>query len=754
MPLHFKGLSEYKRNFKWNDSRRSNSSSPLSKQKVPWAGLPSDQLGNTKEPNFISKKRVPYYRPQASKSFQWDWSSDSNSRSHEPEPKISELMKPQSSVLNERGTEKAQDNQEESKTPNAPREPKVARSRSADCHLHSELEPSLARDRQLAAVVQKGKEDNMSSGKKSGDKAVHNGMSYAFKETAPLKTVPQKSLKKNSEYQRQFAWKSRMDNSPLLTAEQIFHSRNKHVHPFKFSKMLSETEYSSQFKGMQPPKGLRFRKDFEGKEALAFEQENLSPIKSTESTSKDQGQETKEQPPQDKQLLKQQNPHKPICSRKGLRKIKSEYKTKFRPPCQYDYSRGAYRSEGGTENNLNSYWYAEVKELREKAEAYKRRALGTHFSRDHLTQILSEQNRLWEVSSSSDTEETVSDNVETLDLARTTEIPNTSSTTKQELQSDSVAQASPEKARAKYNGMGDNSMSDVPTLPVSRKLAWNDEEEKPCAPEHGGNQSQNNETEKEIEIERNAEVETVIESDPVPVKVRGDATVNSESNGHSELDSDAGGRLPTPKLKSTGGTLRTHHDLTTPAVGGAVLVSPCKVRLPPSHCRRREPPLGKSYSPYKYLSESPSKILKKTESLQQSPTAGVKTSDPIPMREEYRSANLNSPSHAKSEPSILTSLKFHPTVNAKSASVTVLPSQNCPHRIQGTLRHPEFQHNGNTGGLRASLLRIPPTDPVAADNEDDRMSQISARSAASSSLASQVLERAQKRRDNFWVKNS
>ncbi|XP_043565557.1 nuclear protein MDM1 isoform X6 [Chiloscyllium plagiosum] len=660
MPLHFKGLSEYKRNFKWNDSRRSNSSSPLSKQKVPWAGLPSDQLGNTKEPNFISKKRVPYYRPQASKSFQWDWSSDSNSRSHEPEPKISELMKPQSSVLNERGTEKAQDNQEESKTPNAPREPKVARSRSADCHLHSELEPSLARDRQLAAVVQKGKEDNMSSGKKSGDKAVHNGMSYAFKETAPLKTVPQKSLKKNSEYQRQFAWKSRMDNSPLLTAEQIFHSRNKHVHPFKFSKMLSETEYSSQFKGMQPPKGLRFRKDFEGKEALAFEQENLSPIKSTESTSKDQGQETKEQPPQDKQLLKQQNPHKPICSRKGLRKIKSEYKTKFRPPCQYDYSRGAYRSEGGTENNLNSYWYAEVKELREKAEAYKRRALGTHFSRDHLTQILSEQNRLWEVSSSSDTEETVSDNVETLDLA----------------------------------------------------------------------------------------------SDPVPVKVRGDATVNSESNGHSELDSDAGGRLPTPKLKSTGGTLRTHHDLTTPAVGGAVLVSPCKVRLPPSHCRRREPPLGKSYSPYKYLSESPSKILKKTESLQQSPTAGVKTSDPIPMREEYRSANLNSPSHAKSEPSILTSLKFHPTVNAKSASVTVLPSQNCPHRIQGTLRHPEFQHNGNTGGLRASLLRIPPTDPVAADNEDDRMSQISARSAASSSLASQVLERAQKRRDNFWVKNS
>ncbi|XP_048450568.1 nuclear protein MDM1-like isoform X2 [Rhincodon typus] len=176
MPLHFKGLSEYKRNFKWNDSQRSHSCSPLTKQKVPWAGVPSEQLGNAREPNFISKKRVPYYSPQASQSFQWDWNNDSNSGSHEPEPKISELMKPQSSVSNERVTEKAQGNQEESETPNAPRKPKVARSRSADCHLHSALEPSLIKDRQSAAVAQKGKED-MSSGKESGDKAVNNAVS-------------------------------------------------------------------------------------------------------------------------------------------------------------------------------------------------------------------------------------------------------------------------------------------------------------------------------------------------------------------------------------------------------------------------------------------------------------------------------------------------------------------------------------------------------------------------------------------------
>lgn len=61
---------------------------------------------------------------------------------------------------------------------------------------------------------------------------------------------------------------------------------------------------------------------------------------------------------------------------------------------------------------------SQVKELREKAEAYKRRARGTHFSRDHLTQILSEQNKLWDVSSTSESEESVSESVKALDLAR------------------------------------------------------------------------------------------------------------------------------------------------------------------------------------------------------------------------------------------------------------------------------------------------------------------------------------------------
>ena len=60
--------------------------------------------------------------------------------------------------------------------------------------------------------------------------------------------------------------------------------------------------------------------------------------------------------------------------------------------------------------------WRQVWELRNKAEAYRRRAWGTHFSRLHLNQILSEQTHLWEPSTS--TSSSLSHIIEALDLAR------------------------------------------------------------------------------------------------------------------------------------------------------------------------------------------------------------------------------------------------------------------------------------------------------------------------------------------------
>ncbi|XP_078272776.1 nuclear protein MDM1 isoform X2 [Rhinoraja longicauda] len=739
MPVQFKGLSEYKRNFRWNDSKRSRSNSPDSKQKIAWAGVPSELLGNTREPNFISKKRVPYYRPQVSQSFQWDGNSESRTTFNKPIPNLCEQVKLQSSEVNERVIEKSQASHNECETPDGPRKPKVPRSRSADCHLHSVLEPTAATNKQLATDAQKTKDNNISCRTNVVDKAVGADVSYALQRKAGLKTAQQKSLGRSSEYQRQFAWKSQINNSPLLIAEQIIHTKPQALQK---GKKIRETEYSSQFKGMQPPKGPRLRKDFEEK-ALACELGSLSPLKSTGSTLKDQKQDVELQ---GKLLLHEQNAQKTAHSKKRFRNLKSEYKTNFRSPAQYKYEEAECRSEGGTEINIISPWYAEVKELREKAEAYKRRARGTHFSRDHLTQIQSEQNKLWDVSSTSDSEESVSESVKALDLARVRRT-HISSMQKKSESTEQNAMSSP-KARIKYSERVENGISNVPTLPVSRKLAWNDEEEK--LHEAGGDQVQICET-KEV-VEGNAEAEAVMEREAAPVNGEDVVIETSDSNGQSEFGSDAGGRLPTPKLKTIDRAQRTHHDLTTPAIGGAVLVAPCQVRSPSPLHRRSQPPLGKAYSPYKYLSESPSRISKKTELLRQSPAAGVKTCDPIPLREEYMSGDYSSPSHVKSVSSVQALLKSLPASD-QNCSVTASPSRSFPHRIQGTLRHPEFQHNGNTGGPRTGLLRFQLTDAAGADNEDDRMSQISARSAASSSLASQVLERAQKRRDNFWGKN-
>ena len=41
----------------------------------------------------------------------------------------------------------------------------------------------------------------------------------------------------------------------------------------------------------------------------------------------------------------------------------------------------------------------QVLELRQRAEDYRKRAQGTHFSREHLAQILAQQARLWDESS-------------------------------------------------------------------------------------------------------------------------------------------------------------------------------------------------------------------------------------------------------------------------------------------------------------------------------------------------------------------
>ena len=46
-----------------------------------------------------------------------------------------------------------------------------------------------------------------------------------------------------------------------------------------------------------------------------------------------------------------------------------------------------------------SSWFSEVMELRQKAQEYRQRARGTHFSRSHLAQLYARNAELWDTHS-------------------------------------------------------------------------------------------------------------------------------------------------------------------------------------------------------------------------------------------------------------------------------------------------------------------------------------------------------------------
>ncbi|XP_043349633.1 nuclear protein MDM1 isoform X4 [Dermochelys coriacea] len=693
MPVRFKGLSEYKRNFKWKKSDLSEFCNPSREQKSSRAGLRSDQLGITREPNFISKRRVPYFNPQISKSF--DWRGDSDLEGYLDNTPEFEGAGPAESHTDNHNNDR---NLENIETPEAPRLSKKIRSRSADSRIESAI--TLAEN--------------------------------SRKKLPPPTPVNQKAVfvspKKHLE---------KMDNG-------VIHNTSKSISPFKSPTIIPETEYERSFKVSPPAMGPKLRCDLEEREFPVCAPVNISPERKNErketflkpaGDSPKQGKsETEQKPP--KQKNKQHITQKPRSLHTSLGKVNTEYRSKFLSPAQYLYKDGAWSC---IRRNIPD----QVKELREKAEAYRQRVQGTHFSRYHLNQILSDNNRLWDVSSNSSSEETISNTIRALDLAGVPE--------KQISASQNILQQPDSIEQSQQNNTEKLGMSDASTVPVRRCLAWGEQD----STEQVENQPPGLEEDEEKENKQeSAEAQKLKENDKDPTvdnKVKGENASllkpSADRSDSSSVSSGKHGRLSTPKLKTIGGAQRTHHDLTTPAVGGAVLVSPSKVKSSsPQQIKKKS--LETQYSSSKQASgERKSRRFEgeaEAVSLLASQAAGLKTLDPLPLRKDSWP-----PVNAADERASPTSA--HPTTAPmqKSVKSATLPSWS---RIQGTLRDPEFQHNGNIASPKMSHFQLPLQERNYND-EDDRLSQISARSAASSSLASQILERAQKRKENFWGKS-
>ncbi|XP_006886135.1 PREDICTED: nuclear protein MDM1 isoform X2 [Elephantulus edwardii] len=672
MPVRFKGLSEYQRNFLWKNSYLSECRNPSVAQKYPLAGLRSDQLGITKEPSFISKRRVAYHDPQISKSLEWNGSTSENNMAASPESEAPPIL--------QEAEQKDDVNPENIVALDVPKV--LERNR-----LHS----VLPRDKGVADLVE-NKEDVLAK-------------------CTPVNEdiEPKHSAKPLSD---------KVDNG-------VFHNKSKFVPQFKGNSTIHETEYKRNFKGLSPVKEPKLRNDLKENGNL----ETQAPEKKCH-----KGDPIKPEAEMEAKNLNQPKKKLTPWRHQRLGKVNSEYRAKFLSPAQYLYKAGAWtrvKENVPNQASLNAMWYAEVKELREKAEFYRKRVLGTHFSRDHLNQILSDNNYCWDVSSTTSSEGTISSNIRALDLAGGPANHKTLQkcpSTKLEEKRPVLEEQSPKYATEKLG------VSDAPTMPVRRRLAWDADNTN----EDTQKQPRGKEEEEEEEMERDKQVYRE-DLEKLDVKESSKFDKIKEGSDSSSLSSVKGGRLPTPKLKELGGAQRTHHDLTTPAVGGAVLVSPSKMK----------PEQRKKLTPQDGLETPKNDFSKKavhTVPLLTSPAAGKKTVDPLPLREDSETniATLAEETHQ------LSKIPESPaSTPGQCPSPPYVPFYSQPSlRIKGTLRDPEFQHN--VGKARMNNFQLPQQD--AFNDEDDRLSEISARSAASSLRAFQTLTRARKRKENFWGK--
>uniref|UniRef100_A0A7M4EI77 Nuclear protein MDM1 n=1 Tax=Crocodylus porosus TaxID=8502 RepID=A0A7M4EI77_CROPO len=700
MPVRFKGLSEYKRNFKWKKSGLQESCRPSQEQTSSWAGLRSDQLGIIREPNFISKRKVPYYNPQISKSFEWRGDNNLNALPEAEVPGPTELHADHNNN---------DINQDKVETPDAPRLPKTVRSHSADSRVESAIALAGNTKKKSPPATPVRHNSASVSPKKHLDK-VEDGFHRVLQKKAGMNIFPLTSFPRSSEYQSQFIWKTPQELSPILAAERVIHNASKSIPTFKSPVVTPETEYERSFKVSVPPKEQKVRNDLEEEEKLPIcEQINLSPdgkntrkemfLKSTEDSSKQGKSETEQKQP--KQKNKQHVTQKPFSFYTSLRcprKMNTEYRSKFLSPAQYVYKDGAWSR---IRHNVPN----QVKELREKAKSYRQQVHGTHFSRYHLNQILSDNNSLWDVSSNSSSEETISNNIKALDLAGVLE--------KQRSPNPAILQQ-PESAKyTQQKNTEKLGMSDASTVPVRRRLVWGEQEKKeqmenqlPAVKEEEGKEKKQ-ETAGAQKLEENDQevnVENKIEEENASL-----LNSSADASELSSVSSKKGGRLPTPKLKELGGGQRTHHDLTTPAVGGAVLVSPPKVTSPSPQQRKKEV-LETDASAYKQVIREASKRKSsrhegEVEAVSQltSPAAGLKTLDPLPLRKDFWPATKASDERASPAPAhaecsitspVLKSVKEH-------TSSYWGPSR----RIQGTLRDPEFQHNDSYNESAEQLIQ-------------------------------------------------
>ncbi|NXX40098.1 MDM1 protein, partial [Tricholaema leucomelas] len=166
--------------------------------------------GITREPNFISKRRVPYHNPQISKSFEWTEDGDLNAPLETEAARSVELHTDHSNN---------DVNQETIEPLEGPRLPAKVRSHSGDPRGQTVLAPAESDMKRSPPAVPPNQNEAFSSpGKELGK--MSNGLHRVLQRKADMNIPHLSTFPRNSEYQSQFVWRSPHEKSPILAAEQ------------------------------------------------------------------------------------------------------------------------------------------------------------------------------------------------------------------------------------------------------------------------------------------------------------------------------------------------------------------------------------------------------------------------------------------------------------------------------------------------------------------------------------------------------
>ncbi|NXX37434.1 MDM1 protein, partial [Nicator chloris] len=157
--------------------------------------------GIRREPNFISKRRVPYHNPQISKSLKWTADCDLD------DPLETEAAELHSDHNNNNV------NQEKLETPEGPSLPSNVQSHVVDSGGEIALALAEKNVKKSPSEDPPNHNEAFSSPRKESEKK-GNGFHRALLRKADI------NIPRNSEYQSQFIWKNPHEKSPILAAEQ------------------------------------------------------------------------------------------------------------------------------------------------------------------------------------------------------------------------------------------------------------------------------------------------------------------------------------------------------------------------------------------------------------------------------------------------------------------------------------------------------------------------------------------------------